>query len=107
LYSRGKSQILRLAVPVQLLLSFWETAELKLQVPVDSLDTEEELPLKSLSNEDSSQVTGETSDDDDHDTQEQDGPSHIIGPEAVQIACSLVGTCLTQLCMYSQLTLEC
>lgn len=102
LYSRGKSQILHLAVPVQLLLSFWETAAPKLQAAVHTTDTEEELTLTPISEEVPTEQTGETMDHDlDVNSQEQDEPYKIIGPEAIQIASSIVGTCLTQLCMYA------
>ena len=60
LYSRGKSQVLCLAVAVQLLLSFWETAALKLQAAVHTTDTEEELPFTPLSEEVPTEQTGES-----------------------------------------------
>ena len=87
---------------MQLLLSFWETAAPKLQASVYTSDTEEELPLTPLSEEEHTDQTGECIDHDvDVNSQELDEPQRIIGPEAVQIACSIVGTCLTQLCMYA------
>ena len=101
LYSRGKSQILRLAVPVQLLLSFWETAAPKLQAAANRIDRDEEIQITPFSEEEPTQQTDEpTHEDIDDNSQEQDVPHQIIGPQAIQIACSIVGTCLTQLCMY-------
>ena len=106
LYSRGKSQILRLAVPVQLLLSFWETAAPKLQATADTIATEEEISITHFSEEDPTQQTDEpTHQDIDNNSLQQDLPHQIIGPEAIQVACSIVGTCLTQLCMYACLSM--
>lgn len=102
MYSRGKSQILRMAVPVQLLLSFWETAAPKLQAAADTIDTEEEISITLSPEEDPTKQTDEPAHEDiDDNSIEQEVPHQIIGPEAIQIACSIVGTCLTQLCMYA------
>ena len=60
LYSRGKSQILHLAVPVQLLLSFWETAAPNLQADDNTTDPEQEITLTSHSEEEPTQQTGES-----------------------------------------------
>ena len=84
---------------LQSLLSFWETAAPKLQAALHTTYAEEELPLAHLSEEKPTEQTGESID---HyvyvNSQEQDEPHQIIGPEAIQIPCSIVGTCLTQLC---------
>lgn len=78
------------------------TAAPKLQAAVHTTATEEELTLTPISEEVPTEQTGETMDHDlDVNSQVQDEPYKIIGPEAIQIASSIVGTCLTQLCMYA------
>ena len=92
--------MLRLAVPVQLLLSFWETAENEEETPSNSSDIEDDVPSTSTSIEDADEnATHEHGYVEEDDYQGQDEHRHVIGAQAIQVASSLVSTCLTQLCM--------
>lgn len=92
--------MLRLAVPVQLLLSFWETAANEEQAPTKSSDIEDAIPSTAASIEDAGHdAVHEHGDSEEDDYQGQDEHIHVIGALAIQVASSLVSTCLTQLCM--------
>lgn len=124
LYSRGKSHVLCLSVPIQLLLSLWNDEERNsAHIPertdqTDDLDDDInndvtqhiDAPDKSadsdsdINNDAEQDING--TDESDHDDSE-----HIIHrqritlvrPTAVNIAHSIVDTCLSQLCEFSQL----
>ena len=96
LYSRGKSHILRLAVPIQCIIEFWnstvhETATLDKNSPEDSELSSDSAP--------ESQMTDET----EHNSLTQhDGESMantIVTAQAIDVACSVVRSCLAQICM--------
>lgn len=92
LYSRGKSHVLRLAIPIQQLLNFWNT----LQVQDDEQGSQQTPKRDATPGDNQSEET----DDSDNDTLDDVNNDASMSGEAINIAASIVGTCLAQLCKY-------
>lgn len=113
LFSRGRSHVARLAVAVHFLLSFWETYEADLtnsssnqnrveneqdnQAPADQSNMVEADEEEVIEDEDDE---GDMPDSEEADFDSKEAAAYI-GKEAVEIASSVVTTCLTQLCKYT------
>lgn len=98
MYSRGKSHILRLAVPIQCLIGFCHKLEKETANPDD---TSPEVEDDSSETGAGSQMADEiqqnlTIQKDNHDMSET-----IVTAEAIDVACSIVRSCLAQICMYT------
>ena len=124
LYSRGKSHLLRLSVPIQLLLSLWNDQERNGDHIPETTDqtndldddinndvaqhidtTDQSADSDSDINNDAEQDINGTEETDDDDSEHIIHRQRItsVGPTAVNIAHSIVDTCLSQLCEFSQL----
>ena len=102
LYSRGKSHILRLAVPIQCLVEFCHKTMEGTATPDD---TSPEVEDDSSDTGAGSQMADEleqnlTIQNDDHHM-----PETIVTAEAIDVACSIVRSCLAQICMYTLVSL--
>ena len=104
LYSRGKSHVLRLSIPLQILLSLWNDDETDIQ------NTDE----ASYNGKGTDPVAAPDSKTDSEHLDDSDGTDEVeesacqqnanlqslatVGPAAINIAHSIVDTCLSQLC---------
>lgn len=106
LYSRGKSHVLRLSVPIEHLLTFWNSMETMVdtqsqEVADDSDDTgviPTQVQLNKESVEEGSQENVSGSDDDNAIARDNLEDISSISAQAINIASSIVGSCLAQLC---------
>ncbi|XP_078364593.1 uncharacterized protein LOC144649007 [Oculina patagonica] len=106
LYSRGASHVLRLSVAIEILLSMFADDNEKDQDP--AIKNEEESTGKKEqvtepdNERDAASLTHEHNSEEKCD-KEMEGESanssiQTIGPQAIDVACSIVKTCLTQMC---------
>lgn len=98
MYSRGKSHILRLAVPIQCLIGFRHKLKKETANPDDTSpevedDSSETGPGSQMADEIQQNLTIQK---DNHDMSET-----IVTAEAIDVACSIVRSCLAQICMYT------
>lgn len=106
LYSRGKSHVLHLSVPTEHLLTFWNSMETMVdtqpqEVADDSDDTgviPTQVQLNKESVEEGSQENVSGSDDDNAIARDNLEDISSISAQAINIASSIVGSCLAQLC---------
>ena len=84
--------MLRLAMPIQQLLNFWNT----LEVQGDEHGSQPTPERDATPGDNQSEET----DDSDNDTLDDVNNDASISGEAINIAASIVGTCLAQLCKY-------
>lgn len=100
MYSRGKSHILRLAVPIQLLLDFChETMDTSITSQGDSRrnpsasDHQDAMSNELVPHEDDRESSmAESAPYNEEET--------IVTAQAVDVACSIVSSCLAQICMF-------
>lgn len=104
LYSRGKSHVLRLSVPIEHLLTFWNS----LENSVDTTSLEEPMldtsvtpsqaePMNEIEEQESQESVCDSHEDNANTSDNADNIASISA-QAIDIASSIVGTCLAQLC---------
>lgn len=113
MYSRGKAHILRLAVSVHLLLEFWELYQNGETQEDDHLEHTTEQPNNeedtienhTAPHEDGNLSTeGATEEDvplsEPENQEDNEEQCILIGTKPIEVASSIVSTCLTQLCKF-------
>ena len=102
LYSRGKSHVLRMSVPLQILLSVISTMESEPDRETILEEPHQENPMNVVepsANEELPDTASDiTTDDDNNHVESFDSPILEVGPQAITVAHSIVKTCLSQLC---------
>lgn len=106
LYSRGKSHVLRLSVPIQLLLSAFsnftqmesDTSQPGSQVNPDAVADESQHSHEHKDTDEHDSDDDTTDDENEERSQLSSQPSLQISPRAIAIAHSLVKTSLSQIC---------
>lgn len=103
LYSRGKSHVLRMSVAVELLLSMCADEEEE----DNSVNTSQN-PNPETSEVDAEQTSTSSQENDrmeENDEETNQNPNtdrlRTVGPQAINVAYSIVNACLSQLCEYN------
>lgn len=95
LYSCGKSHILRLAVPIQCIIEFCNTTVEETVTPDNNAPENGEISSDSGPE---SQITDETEHNSSTQHNDESMPNTTVTAEAINVACSIVRSCLAQIC---------